>query len=107
MRREAGHRGLTAKKFAGVGEKARLDQIWGAPANGSRLFVFALVQPFTERPRRDHQHDHGEERNEERAAGHYAFRGPVISLTIIPTTNTTTAPIRLCQRKAIDVLSVT
>ena len=75
-------------------------------ATGYRLLVFALPQKFAERPRRDHQRDH-REHGEKNQAAHQAFRGPVISLTIIPTPNTTTAPIRLCQRKAMFVATVT
>ncbi len=71
------------------------------------LLVFTLTQPLPERPRPDDHGDDGEEGDQERAADHQAFRGPVSSLTIIPATNTTTAPIRLCQRKATDVLTVT
>lgn len=70
------------------------------------LLVFALTEPLAEHPRRDHQADHGQQRDEQWAR-HQALRGPVNSLTTIPAINTTTAPIRLCQRKAIDVLTVT
>lgn len=37
----------------------------------------------------------------------YAFRAPVSSLTSMPVANTTTTPIRLCQRNATLVFAAT
>src|SRR5688572_1147608 len=87
-----------------------------SPAPTWWLLIFALPQELTDRPRHHQQQDHTDQRKQEWASHGYMglaldpvgfVFGPVSSLTIMPTPNTTTAPIRLYQRNAIEVFTVT